>query len=138
LTLVNALLGRVHLSGKIDLLGPAARRVAEAVGVYKQIRRRIPHATATWPLGLPSWYDAWIAAGLADTEGVLLQLWRRGGQARLDIPIGALQGRAASVAVLFPSGSPAEARWDPRRGVLSSHLPGASAACLLEIRPGLP
>jgi alpha-galactosidase len=106
--------------------------------VYKQIRRRIPHATATWPLGLPRWYDAWIVAGLIDTEGMLLQLWRRGGEAQLDIPIRALTGRAAAVAVLFPSGSPAKAKWDPRRGVLSSHLPGAPSACLLEIRPELP
>jgi alpha-galactosidase len=139
LTLVNALLGRVHLSGRVDQLGPAAlRRVAEAVGVYKRIRRRIPHATATWPLGLPRWYDEWIAAGLADTEGMLLQLWRRGGKAQLDIPIRALTGRAAAVAVLFPGGSPARAGWDPRRGVLSTHLPGAPSACLLEIRPELP
>jgi hypothetical protein len=40
--------------------------------------------------------------------------------------------------VLFPGGSRATASWDSRRGVLSSHLPDAPSACLLEIRPGLP
>ncbi len=80
LTLVNALLGRVHLSGRIDRLDTAGQAsVRAAMDAYKAMRHRIPQALPIWPLGLPGWYDAWCAAGLVDGDGVLLQVWRRGG-----------------------------------------------------------
>jgi alpha-galactosidase len=65
-TMASALLGRVHLSGRLPELGPEARAlVHEAVAVYKAIRADLPRAVPSWPLGLPGWEDPWIALALA-------------------------------------------------------------------------
>jgi alpha-galactosidase len=134
LTLVNALLGRVHLSGRIDLLDADGREsVLRAVAAYKEIRHRIPRATPVWPLGLPGWYDPWCAAGLADDEGVLLQVWRRGGAEHVEVPIPALAGRNADVEVLYPSTAGGSASWSPADGALHLHLPDAPSARLLRL-----
>ncbi|KAL4999841.1 glycoside hydrolase superfamily [Aspergillus recurvatus] len=68
-SVVNALLGRVHLSGRL---------VKEGMDIYKTIRGDLPAATAFWPLGLPGWHDGWVALGMAvdggDLESVELPL----------------------------------------------------------------
>jgi alpha-galactosidase len=136
LTLVNALLGRVHLSGRIDLLDAAGREsVRHAMDVYKDLRHRIPHALPIWPLGLPGWYDAWCAAGLADEEGVLLQVWRRGGGDAVVLPLPAFVGRDIDVEVLFPAGRRGEVSWSAEDGALRVHLPDAPSARLLRLTP---
>src|SRR5690606_33646092 len=57
-TLVNSLLGRVHLGGRLDLLDAAqADDVRAAMEVYKGIRADLRHALPFWPLGLPGWRD---------------------------------------------------------------------------------
>ncbi|MEJ3653217.1 glycoside hydrolase family 36 protein [Actinomycetes bacterium KLBMP 9759] len=136
LTLVNALLGRVHLSGRIDLLDAAGRAsVRQAMEVYKRLRHRIPRALPVWPLGLPGWYDPWCAAGLADAEGVLLQVWRRGGDATAVLPLPTLAGRDVDVEVLFPSAGRAGLAWSPQDATLRVELPEAPVARLLRLTP---
>ena len=63
-TLCGAMLGRLHLSGHIDRMSQAQQQlVADAVGVYKQIRSELACAVPFWPLGLPQWTDRWFALG---------------------------------------------------------------------------
>jgi alpha-galactosidase len=134
LTLVSALLGRVHLSGRIDLLDATGREsVRQAVRAYKDLRHRIPHALPVWPLGLPGWYDPWCAAGLADAEGVLLQVWRRGGDDAVVLPLPALAGRDVDADVLFPRGAHGTAAWSREEGKVHVHLPDAPSALLLRL-----
>jgi len=136
LTLVNALLGRVHLSGRIDLLDAGGREsVRQAVGVYKEVRHRVPGAAPVWPLGLPGWYDPWCAAGLADEDGVLLQVWRRGGAESAALPLPAFAGREVRVEVLFPSGAAGATSWSAVDGELHVHLPAAPSARLVRLTP---
>ncbi|MGI5128168.1 glycoside hydrolase family 36 protein [Pseudonocardia sp. CA-107938] len=140
LTLVNALLGRVHLSGRIDLLDEAGRAaVRAAMDTYKALRHRIPHALPVWPLGLPGWYDAWCAAGLVDDEGMLLQVWRRGGSGSsadtAALPIPAFAGRDVDVEVLYPVGGNGSATWSRADGALQVQLPDAPSARLLRLVP---
>ena len=78
-TLCGALLGRVHLSGHIDRMsGRAAELVAQAIGVYKQIRGDLADAVPFWPLGLPEWTAPWLAVGMRTAGAAYLAAWRRG------------------------------------------------------------
>ncbi len=134
LTVVNALLGRVHLSGRLDILDEAGRaRIADGIRVYKQIRHRIPGATGVWPLGLPGWYDPWCAVGLRDDDGVLLQVWRRGGTDTLVLPFPEFTGREVRVEVLYPPQPNGSATWSAADASLSVGLPDAPSARLYRL-----
>jgi hypothetical protein len=128
----------VHLSGRIDLLDDAGgASVRRAVRVYKELRHRIPGALPVWPLGLPGWYDPWCAAGLADPEGLLVQVWRRGGEESVVLPLPSLAGRDVDVEVLFPAAARGTLSWSPEHGTLHVHLPDAPSARLLRLTPGV-
>lgn len=133
LTLVSSMLGRVHLSGRIDQLAPHSLRVvAEAVGCYQRLRGEIPTATPVWPLGLPGWSDEWISLGLRCANAdLMLIVWRRGGEPECTLPLPEYAGSV--VEVLFPLELPAPGlRWDS--GTLRVGLPACPAARLLRIR----
>ncbi|MEU6470993.1 alpha-galactosidase [Streptomyces massasporeus] len=115
-TLGGALLGRVHLSGHLDRMSDHQRAlVRDAVDVYTSIRGDLARALPFWPLGLPGWTDDWLALGLR-TPGdasAYLSVWRRGGPARLRVPVRHLAGRDVRVDVLHPSSADAgRAVWD--------------------------
>ncbi|MEU9632188.1 hypothetical protein AB0D89_36140 [Streptomyces luteogriseus] len=115
-TLGWALLGRIHLSGHLDRM-PDRRRalVRDAVDIYKSIRGDLAGALSFRPLGLPGWTDEWLAPGLR-TPGdatAYLSVWRRGGPARLRIPLRHPAGGALRVDVPHPSAPDAGgAVWD--------------------------
>lgn len=122
LTMVNALLGRVHLSGHINRLEPGQLAlVGEALDVYRQIRGTIKNALPSWPLGLPHWYDEWVALALDHDREVLLAVWHRGEEAdsiRIDMP-------AATAELLYPVSLTTDWKWDA--DALDLTLPPKSA-----------
>ncbi|WP_305965129.1 hypothetical protein [Streptomyces sp. IMTB 2501] len=78
--MANALLGRIHLSGRLSELRPEARAlVHEAMTVYKAVRADLAQAVPCWPLGLPAWDDPWIALALRTGGTTYLTAWRRPG-----------------------------------------------------------
>lgn len=126
-TMVSALLGRVHLSGRLPELTPEARAlVHEAMAVYKEIRVDLPHALPSWPLGLPSWDDPWLALALHTPTTTYLAVWRRGGEPTLN-----LNNPAGRVDLLYPSTSQAVCEPHPNGLVLT--LPTAPSAVLLRL-----
>jgi alpha-galactosidase len=125
LTLVNAMLGRVHLSGRIDRLNDVQLAlVSEALDTYKSIRAVIPRAAPFWPLGLPGWSDPWIALGLRYGDQTLLAVWRRGGAGTKTISLPALAG--CRLEGLFPMAGDGF-DWDAGRGALRVELPTPAA-----------
>ncbi|MEV7422378.1 glycoside hydrolase family 36 protein [Streptomyces sp. NPDC091212] len=129
-TMVSALLGRVHLSGRLDLLAPRQLDlVTEAITAYGGYRGSLADAVPSWPLGLPGWRDDWLALAL-DTGGrTLLALWRRGGTDPVrEIPVPA---GTSDVVPVFPTAAPGEAVLDRTAGRLRVVLPAAPAARLL-------
>ena len=134
--MAGALLGRIHLSGRLAELGPEARAlVHEAITVYKAIRADLPRAVPSWPLGLPAWDDPWIALALRTPATTYLTVWRRTGAAAtttLRLPERA-DGGAARVEVLYPVASQAVAAWNPDTADLTVTLPTAPSAALLRI-----
>jgi alpha-galactosidase len=133
--LVNALLGRVHLSGRLDLMSSRQLgRVRAGVNAYKTIRAQIRSSVPRWPLGLPGWYDPWVALALDDGEDTLLAVWRRGGLDRCHLKLPWLAGMPSTVQVLYPTDLPTTASWDRSTGVLRLTLPPAPCARLLRLR----
>ncbi|HET6860882.1 MAG TPA: glycoside hydrolase family 36 protein, partial [Streptomyces sp.] len=136
-TMASALLGRIHLSGRLPELAPAARAsVHEAVAAYKAIRADLPHAVPSWPLGLPAWDDPWIALALHTPETTYLTVWRRPGtDATATLHLSHLRSSAARVDLLYPSTSRADPAWTPGTAELRLTLPTAPSAVLLRITP---
>jgi alpha-galactosidase len=138
-TLASAMLGRVHLSGHLDRMSAAQRAlVADAIGVYKQIRTAIARSVPFWPLGLPGWEDPWIALGVQGPGGCFMTVWHRGQEAdggpdRVRLPVPALRGRPADARILFPQAMDAGASWDPARGSVTVTLPRCPSACVLSL-----
>ncbi|MEU7476916.1 alpha-galactosidase [Lentzea sp. NPDC042327] len=130
--LTSALLGRIHLSGKLaDLAPPARALVHEALAVYKAIRADLPRAVPSWPLGLPGWEDPWLALALSTSSATYLAVWRRGGADTVTLPFPGLSD--VDVERLYPADSAAEVRWSP--GELSLMLPAAPSAVLHRLTP---
>ncbi|MGW2815575.1 glycoside hydrolase family 36 protein [Streptomyces sp. NPDC001415] len=135
LTMANALLGRIHLSGRLTELSPEARElVHEAVTVHKSIRADLPQALPAWPLGLPAWEDPWIALALHTPTTTYVTAWRRHGTdsvRELDLPH--LAGAEVRVEVLYPASSRAATSWNPDTAELTLTLPTAPSAVLLRL-----
>jgi alpha-galactosidase len=141
-TMASAMLGRIHLSGHLDLMSPAQLAlVASAVRVYKELRGDIARSVPFWPLGLPAWEDPWIALGLRGPEVSYLTVWQRGrqgadgGQARVTLPVPALRGQAMTPRIMYSGAADAEVAWDASRGVATVTLPRAPSACVLSLTP---
>ncbi|MEU9044833.1 MULTISPECIES: alpha-galactosidase [unclassified Kitasatospora] len=135
LTMANALLGRIHLSGRITELSTEARDlVDEAIAVHKSIRADLPQALPAWPLGLPGWEDPWIALALHTPATTYVTAWRRSGEETArDLDLPHLAGADVRVEVLFPSSSRAAAVWHPNTAELALTLPTAPSAVLLRL-----
>lgn len=135
-TMINSLLGRVHLSGRLDDLEPTQfELVRQAIQVYRDvIRAKLRTARPFWPLGLPRWHDEWIALGLAAGDGtVLLSIWRRSGPIKCFLPLSTQHRNLRTVSLLFPAKF--EARVEVVEGGLSIELPAVPCARLLQLLP---
>ncbi|KAL4812419.1 glycoside hydrolase superfamily [Aspergillus spinulosporus] len=135
-SVVNALLGRVHLSGRLDLLSEQqARLVNEGMTIYRSIRGDWPTATAFWPLGLPSWHDEWVALGMAVNGGekLYMAVWRRGGPDKVVLPVPELKKRDVRVELLYPKAFATDAVWDVAEGSLRLRVPATLCARLFKL-----
>lgn len=138
LTVVNSLLGRVHLSGRLDQLSVLQYDlVFEGMNIYRRIRPDLRTCLPIWPLGLPKWHDEWICLGMASrSRGVVyLSIWRRGGDTKKTIPIASLRNSGnVQVALLYPARFEADYSWDDGSGSLHIELPDRPCARLFELR----
>ncbi|MBB4710777.1 alpha-galactosidase [Streptomyces luteogriseus] len=136
-TMASALLGRIHLSGLLPELAPEALALAhEAVAVHKTIRGDLAAAVPAWPLGLPGWYDPWVALALHTPDTTYVTVWRRPGDDSDEsavLPFPTLRGAWVGLDVLYPSTTKAQATWDPEAATLDVSLPSAPSAVLLRL-----
>lgn len=133
MTVVNSLLGRIHLSGTLDRLSPDQMAlIRSGMDVYKSIRAEIKDGIPFWPLGLPHWHSEWLSLGLIVPNGVLLAVWRRGGSGSVNLPIKPLQGHSTVKAeLLYPAKFQADFEWTG--GALSLKLEANTAARLFRL-----
>lgn len=121
-TMCTGMLGRLYLSGRLDLLDAGQREsVRAAVRVHRAIRHDLAAAVPSWPLGLPGWDDPWLSLALRSHDVTYLAVWRRGGTAApttLSLPH--LRHQRVGIDVLYPRELPAWAcDWDPATGSMS-------------------
>ncbi|KXG46728.1 Aldolase-type TIM barrel [Penicillium griseofulvum] len=136
LSVVNSLLGRVYLSGRLDKLSPdQLGLVVEGMDVYKRIRFDLKSAHPMWPLGLPRWHDDWLSLALATKDnGIYLAIWRRGGATEKDLPLRFPNGQYPTTAkVLYPSRFETDATWNETSGMLSLKLSDTTCARLFHL-----
>lgn len=130
LCLVNSLMGRVHLSGRIDLLNEKQLAlVVEAMQIYKSMRVHLKDSLPYWPLGLPKWGDDWLALELRHGKHRYIAVWRRGGKGHLDLPIG--PNGLCHFEILFPCKLPTSLSWNFENNSLSIEIPRAPSARLI-------
>lgn len=136
LTVVNSLLGRVHLSGRLDLLTQhQLDLISSGMGIYKQIRGDLKRGLPFWPLGLPQWQDDWVSLGISAVTGShYLAVWRRGGAETISLPVPTLKDRSdLRVDLLYPKSFQADTQWDTANAALSVRLPSAPCARLFHL-----
>lgn len=76
LNMVNAMLTRIHLAGKIADLSPEQLGIVqEGIAVYKQIRGNIATALPFYPCGLPTYDQKLFCAGYRGKK-TYLAVWR--------------------------------------------------------------
>ncbi|MFJ9024946.1 alpha-galactosidase [Streptomyces sp. NPDC102259] len=136
-TLTGALLGRVHLSGFLYRMNDDQfDLVRSALGVYRDIRPDVRQARPFWPLGLPTWEDAWLAHGLRGQDSTYLTVWRRepgAGPASRALTLPHLRGVHLHPEVLYPATADATTEWDAAAGRLTVVLPRPDTAVLLRL-----
>ncbi|KAL5360617.1 glycoside hydrolase superfamily [Aspergillus floccosus] len=136
MTVVNSLLGRIHLSGRLDLLQPHQfELIKHGVDVYRSIRMDLRTAVAFWPLGLPHWHDDWLALGMT-AQGKryhYVAVWRRGGPDSIELQIPSCTSQRARSELLYPVGFLGEAVWAASEGKLAVRLPSKPSARLFRL-----
>lgn len=138
LSVVNSMMGRVYLSGRVDQLSDDQLAIVkEGLDVYKGMRRHLRHAHPTWPLGLPKWHDDWVALGLTSADGrtIHVAVWRRGGPTKMDIALGKASSTLGDgrLTVLYPTRFATKADWNGADGTLRLELPAEPCARVLKI-----
>ncbi|WP_202919142.1 glycoside hydrolase family 36 protein [Saccharothrix deserti] len=129
----TGMLGRLYLSGRLDLMNAdQLRSVRTAVRVFQDIRTDLANAVPVWPLGLPGWSDPWLSLALRSGDVTHLAAWRRGGDsAGVTLSLPHLRGRHIDIDVLYPRELPPwTTDWDTDAGSLTltpTHHDTASA-----------
>jgi alpha-galactosidase len=138
--MVNAALGRVHLSGLLDEATVAQReRIRAALGVYRRSRGLIAAGLPHWPLGLPGWYDPWVALAIVVADECLVAVWCRdpaGGE--VTVPLPWLCGGGWRAEVLFPTDLECQLGWSGGGATscpkgMTVRVPGGPAARLVRV-----
>ena len=135
LTVVNSLLGRVHLSGKLDDMSANQHKlVADGMAVYKSIRAELRHALPLWPKGLPGWSDDWIALAMDCGKNVYVSVWRRAGANEcIALRFPGFAGEERNSECLYPNTMPGSVRWNRTDGALEVTIPAFPAARLFRV-----
>lgn len=133
--MVNALLLRIHQSGRIHEIAPRSLAlVKEGIAYYKTIRKLIRHGLPIWPMGLACFGAPWASFGLVAGKITLLAVWRFAGKQRtLELPLPHLRGKRPQIRVGFPAKAKPFWKWNDKTGVLSITLAKEYTARLLQI-----
>jgi alpha-galactosidase len=136
--MVNALLGRILLSGETAQLDDARRAlVREAVDTYKSIRADVARGLPIWPLGLPGHDDQWLSMGLVRGDTTYLAVWRL--QSASDTCLLPLQhidpvaAAGAQATCLYPVEANCRWAWRAEPRSLSVSLPQCFSARLFRV-----
>jgi alpha-galactosidase len=129
-TLCTGMLGRLYLSGRLDLMTAAQlESVQDAVRVHQKIRADLAASVPLWPLGLPAWDDCWLSLALTSGDVTYLAVWQRDSdQESVTLPLPHLRGGDIDLEVLYPRDLPEwTSTWDGQSLTLMAQRLPASA-----------
>ncbi|WP_410643913.1 glycoside hydrolase family 36 protein [Amycolatopsis sp. lyj-346] len=134
-TVCTGLLGRLYLSGRLDLMSAEQQAsVRAAVAVHREIRSGLTATVPLWPLGLPGWSDPWLSLALRSGNVTHLAVWRRGGDpGPVTLSLPHLRSQHVHIEVRYPRELPAwTVEWDTATGSLTlTPTPHATASARL-------
>jgi len=125
--MVSAMLLRIHQSGHLAELSPERLQlVKEGIACHLSIVERLKEGLPFWPIGLASFSDGFMAAGIDCGDRKYLCVWcLTEGERRIPLA-------GASARCLYPSSLPADFDFDAANGILTVRL-AAKTARLFEI-----
>jgi alpha-galactosidase len=121
-TLCTGMLGRLYLSGRLDLMTEdQLESVRAAVRVHQEIRADLATSVPLWPLGLPAWSDRWLCLALTSGDVTYLAVWQRDSdQTSVTLPLPHLRGGDVELEVLYPRDLPVwSSGWNAPAGELT-------------------
>lgn len=133
-TLCTGLLGRLYLSGRLDLMtAEQLASVRAAVRVQHDIRADLATAVPLWPLGFPAWSDRWLSLALKTRDATYLAVWQRDSyQHSVTLSLPHLRGSGIDLDVLHPRELPEwRSSWDAGAGELTLTAPRLPASARL-------
>ncbi len=129
--MVNAMLGRIHQSGRLDQLSPASfAQVKKGLQVYKEtIRMHTGRAMPYYPLGMPDLTDTVspIALGMRSPDANFIAVWRLRGEERVRVPHVSREAR-----ILYPADL--GIRVEPQGNGCDVIFPRELMACILTLQ----
>ena len=128
--MVNAMLGRVHQSGFLNIL-PSKNfdRVKEGIACYKSIRKDVKTALPVYPLGLIWLHSPWAATGLRCEHKLYLSVWRKTAQEdTVNIPLPCLAGKSVKITCMYPNDLPVQYGYCDDTATLTVTLPQQMSA----------
>jgi alpha-galactosidase len=121
-SMCTGMLGRLYLSGRLDLMtAEQLASVRAAVQVHQEMRSGLTTAVPLWPLGLPAWSDPWLSLALQIEDVTYLAVWQRDGDGSgVSLALPHLRDRQIDVDVLYPRELPAwTCQWNSGAGSLT-------------------
>lgn len=86
--MVNALLGRIHLASRVDLLSKEKfALIQEGIKVYDSLAGFKKEALPFFPTGFASFKSQYVSAGLCRGSKAYLSLWSTGGGSSFSLPL---------------------------------------------------
>ena len=100
----TGLAGRLYQAGLLDrMTSDQLALVAAGVSAHKNLRTFLPHATVSFPTGLPSWDDAWITVAFhGDDESYLLAWRQEHAPTEVSLNLPGFAGRNLEVTQVYP------------------------------------
>lgn len=128
--MVNALLMRIHQSGRPDIITPECFAVIkEGIDCYKQMRDEVSGFLPFWPIGLSALGDEWISLGMEAKNRIFIAVWRCNSKTEtISLPVPQWKGRKAQARCFYPKSLPSKCIWNQETGSLSAVLPASVSA----------
>ncbi|MBR2354437.1 MAG: alpha-galactosidase [Clostridia bacterium] len=128
--MVNSMLQRIHLSGKIwDQTESGMELIKEGVACYKTYRHEIPTSIPFYPLGLPTYGADFMCLAFKCDSGVRMAVWRMNTEKKtVIIPVASEKGVAK---VIYPKKN--ECVLSATKDTLTVTLKNPNSAVLIEL-----
>lgn len=126
--LVNGIPGRLYLSGHLNRMTPEELDLTRsALAAHRIILDDLTTLVPTWPLGLPTWTDEWIALSLNSPDTSYLTVWHRAsGPSTIVVPL-----PRARIDLHFPTDDTAWTyTWNDDALTITANTPEPSARVL--------